>query len=551
MSSLHIGLFFWGLALVITIHRHVWPDRPSVLTDRWFFCLTLSLALFGFQWNTIHANFQLWNPDESEMIAGALTLQHRPVFWRDVDGNSHGPLNQLPLLIPALVGARIDYTSARIIGALLVIIFMSCLHEALTRQISEPSARLVVLPGWAFFIFNQDPEIAQYTSELPASCLLAAAFALYPDQYHPSQNWRVWLAGIACGCAPLAKLQAAPLAAWVPLCLLCAHGLPGRHQKLWSTAPRLIAGAMLPALFFIGLAAATGAFSDFYIRYLQTNLIGYVAEGYKFFNTRWPDPASIFGLSQFLWPLTVIIAASGGWLVWRRLRCNLWFLLPIIGLVAITLIAIFIPQRPFAHYFLLLVGPLTLLLGATAGPILDSLRSRFSRQGCLLATLVILLGLTGFSSSHRLQHPGYLREVLPTRPAVSRALIESLQARTQPGQALAVWGWQPALYVFTQTISATRELIIFWQVVPNQWQDYYLQSYLRDLQTNPPEIFIDVMGPDDFYFKNGLRTRHDNFPALQAFIAQNYRLVDEVSSSRIYEKRPTPACLATRPGSNP
>ena len=48
-----------------------------------------------------------YNPDESQLLAGALTLTRDPVFWRSVDGTTSGPLNfylhphRLPGLRPA------------------------------------------------------------------------------------------------------------------------------------------------------------------------------------------------------------------------------------------------------------------------------------------------------------------------------------------------------------------------------------------------------------------------------------------------------------------
>ena len=49
-----------------------------------------------------------YNPDESQLIAGALTLPLDPVPWRGVDGFTSGPLNFYPLLIPHLVGLPLD-----------------------------------------------------------------------------------------------------------------------------------------------------------------------------------------------------------------------------------------------------------------------------------------------------------------------------------------------------------------------------------------------------------------------------------------------------------
>ncbi len=513
------------------------PDLRRWWLGRGSFILLLAAALFVFQRDPLRANFQLWNPDESQLLAGALVLSERPVFWRDVDGTTHGPLNQWPLLLPALFGARVDYTSARVVGALMIILLLFCLHLSLARRMPEGIARLLVLPGWALFIFNQDPEIAQYTSELPPSLLLVVAVALRPAAGSVSAR-RLLAVGLCCGAVPLAKLQAAPLAAWLLLCAVVATIRTAPSATHWRRVGVLLAGAALPALFFVGLAAVNGAFDDFRIRYLEANLLGYATHGAKFFNDAPPRPDMLFGFSWFLWPVTgaVVLAAAGLFAARRKLGWN--FLTMAAGLAGAALFAIYFPNKPFAHYFLLLVAPLLLLLGALAAPWLTPLveRLRVSQRALLGATMLAVLAAPVVV--HHFRHPGYLRAILPSRPPVPRALIESLQRHTSPGDGLAVWGWQPALYVFTQTVSATPDLLIFWQVQPSSRLGFYQSRYLRDLSARPPAVFVDTMGPADFFFfRRGEATRHEHFPSLRDFIAANYVLAETVAEARIYVRR--------------
>ncbi|MEZ4905561.1 MAG: hypothetical protein R2822_29255 [Spirosomataceae bacterium] len=42
------------------------------------------------------------NPDESQMIAHALTLKQFPVYWQSVDGTTIGPLDNYLLVFPLL-----------------------------------------------------------------------------------------------------------------------------------------------------------------------------------------------------------------------------------------------------------------------------------------------------------------------------------------------------------------------------------------------------------------------------------------------------------------
>ena len=64
---------------------------------RWTWWLLLAGALLAFRWPTLWIPHQQ-NPDESQLIAGAIALRHDPVFRRSVDGGTAGPLDFYPLL---------------------------------------------------------------------------------------------------------------------------------------------------------------------------------------------------------------------------------------------------------------------------------------------------------------------------------------------------------------------------------------------------------------------------------------------------------------------
>ncbi len=241
------GISLLALAVLSAVWTWMRPDGRNWWSHRSLFVLLLTGALFIFQRDALRANFQLWNPDESEMIAGALTLQERPVFWRDVDGSTHGPLDQWPLLLPALAGDRIDYTSTRVVGAGITVLLLLSLQVALAGRLKEGTARLLVLPAWALFIFNQDPETAQYSSELMPSLLLMLAVAWWPRVLRPERAGWCWLVGAVAGAAPLAKLQAVPLTMWIMVFVLVFFwretSTPGVR---WRKTGLLILGAITP-----------------------------------------------------------------------------------------------------------------------------------------------------------------------------------------------------------------------------------------------------------------------------------------------------------------
>src|SRR5258708_5353232 len=115
-----VAWIFFSLTAVVAVigffssRDRAWWLHPAVWGG------LLLLPLLGFRWPSLIENKQLSDPDESQLMAAALTLRHDPLFWRSVDGTTHGPLAALPLVAPLLAGRPLDFTTARTMSVLLV-----------------------------------------------------------------------------------------------------------------------------------------------------------------------------------------------------------------------------------------------------------------------------------------------------------------------------------------------------------------------------------------------------------------------------------------------
>jgi len=98
-------------ALAWTV-RDATASRPSRLLGwAWW----LLLAVVAFRWPILWFPHQQ-NPDESQLIAGSITLRQDPVFWRSVDGGTAGPIDFYPLLPAAWNDGTTAHAVARGIG---------------------------------------------------------------------------------------------------------------------------------------------------------------------------------------------------------------------------------------------------------------------------------------------------------------------------------------------------------------------------------------------------------------------------------------------------
>ena len=113
------------------IYFFCWLLTWAVLTNKfrspWLFLGASFLLLFLLRLSSIVYNQEI-NPDESQMIAQALTLRYDPVFWRSVDGTTGGPLNTYLLTLVGLFGLPYDYITAHLVACALVMLKIGRAH---------------------------------------------------------------------------------------------------------------------------------------------------------------------------------------------------------------------------------------------------------------------------------------------------------------------------------------------------------------------------------------------------------------------------------------
>ncbi len=134
------------------------------------------------------------NPDESQMIAHALTLRQYPIYWQSVDGTTIGPLDNYALLLPSFFGIALNYTSAKLVGLLCVLGSLWFFYKSVKNFFNDSVARLALLPPLFLVAFTQDADFVHYSSEqLPVFLLnlglwlLSRLFGDYKSQsrLHP------------------------------------------------------------------------------------------------------------------------------------------------------------------------------------------------------------------------------------------------------------------------------------------------------------------------------------------------------------------------------
>jgi hypothetical protein len=543
---------YWVLALaptlvllgsVLRVLREETAAGPagSPLRATWRDGLLLFAFLLAWRWPFLFSATE-YNPDESQLIAGALSLVRDPVFWRSVDGTTSGPLNFYVLLPLHWLGAPLDYFMARLLGLGFVWGALLACHRLLAGRFGRGTAWLAVLPAACFFATTFDNDFLQYSSELPALLLVAGAAALLGSP-SPGRNTRLWLGCAVAGAAPWAKLQVAPLSV-----VLIAWGVwsagreaRGRGQPVLRAVGSVLLAAVAPTLLGFGLLWLTGQTETALRRYFLHNLY-YLDSQLNLAPAVRQIVASALQHGHF--PLLLLVAAAGiGAATVQALRSR-QRLAPLyglaLGLTVAAVVSVLTPRREFLHYLLLLPVPLTLWLGAAVGSVRPGLASLGSRRWWS-GLLFVLGGLLPLAFRCTQPAPFIFGQFADhwRHPRSAEAVL--VRALTRPGDPVGVWGWANYIWAESGRPQGARDAHTSWSMLPNAQLDYHRAVYLADLQRNTPPVFVDAVGPDAFGFRHRPTQAHEIFPALADYIRTNYVLVTDLGNARVYARRDLPA----------
>ncbi|MEM1058563.1 MAG: hypothetical protein AAGK14_04885 [Verrucomicrobiota bacterium] len=530
---------------------------PAFLRTSWFF---LSVALVGqvLLQLPLLAGWEL-GADESTWMAASKTLTLDPWFWHSVDGTTAGPLVLYPLTIFPALGWPLDYGFLRLLVILTGVASLACLYGLFCQLADSLWARLLILPYAAVLGSMAFEDQGAYNSEHP--CILFLSLALY----FISVVWRgesrrtLWLlagAGFLIGLMPYAKVQSVPLG--VAVAGVTALWLGWRRD--WPQLLVFVLSGLVPSLLLLVYLVSTGGVLHFWNSYI-VGMLAFGEQGFFGFQLgywdrikrvfrRLLDPWFYGWLMGALLVLPGLLLMAGmnlaAW--WRRYAY--WWAVAVVLLVAGFFVVVK-PMNLWAHHFLFLYLPVCLSLGLLT---LFALKWRGSDGrdeppgiGFWMGAAYYLAALLVVPVSMAMERGNVVlvfSEEHFERSHQPSAAAERVLAYTEPGDRLSVWGYSNWMYVETNLAQGTREAMSQFQIQLDKWNhplaDYYLQRYVDDLRQNRPRVIVDHVGPDDLFFRIP-RYRIENYPLVWSYLQENYDLVEDSDSFRLYLRRPDPA----------
>jgi hypothetical protein len=529
------------------------PRFHRIAASRTLFVVAVLLTFFAFRWPAFFAG-QMENPDEAQLIAGALTLREGGLPWKNVDGQTSGPINHYALLLTGPLGLPLNYLGARVLASLFLAGTVLALHGSMRRHMPEWIARLAILPAVPFWAFGTFHDLLQFSSEQTPLLLLALAGWLATAAL-TRRTGLLALVGLALAGALtatpfFAKPQALPLqgvllgllvgAIWRPR----TTGPDNSRRRAESLA--LLGGALVPLAVFVGYISLYGLWDQIRVFFWQSNALYAGNRGYPFnaipealFRIANPAPgvtATLLGTIGFC-----LAAVVPTWSAHREGRPRLlgaWLS------VGAGLVAVFTPGRYFIHYLNFLVPPLCWC----AAVHLDGARRWFGspaitagRQAHGTLALVFALAVLAWPTWERLElYRPMNGQLFFWQQRQTSPVAERIRAEARPGDRLVVWGWAPGYHVETGLPQGAREAITERSLDNGPLQASYRWRLLFDLRRNRPRWFVDAVAPGQFGYRDRSLSGHETWPELRDIVATEYERVDELAGVRIYRRRDRP-----------
>lgn len=526
--------FCFGVFLFLSVT----PAQAKRWQHPFIYIISLAIMMLAFRWPMIAMAGEA-NPDESQLLAGALTAWHRGQVW-SIDMGYCSLWAFLPLTLPAFIGWPIDFFGGRCVTFLMTLGSLFFLWLGLRHLFTDRWARILILPLACLYGFTPFWDFLRYTGEQSAQlCLAVTLYLIITAFSHKNDSvscWRLLLAGMTLGALPFTKLQAAPQGVLLGVFTLAT--VLSRGPKPWKQrvkpAAFLLAGVILMTGGTLLAIVTSGNWFHFFQSYLR---MGLAYSGIRTFENIDFLPMvrqmvwSAEGLPYYWAPATAAIFLAI-FFVRRSQERNFSYIIGLLFLFG-GYFVIWAAGRGSSHYLIFLILPTAFLLMALYGSLIADSQSHRQR----ILWLVIFISLTvapQIVARLLTKPPADIGQLRYAHEAAAGPLARFLKPFIRPGDTMTVWGWACTYHVQTQIPQGTREGHTERQMLHNQLQPYFRERFLDNLKHELPVFFIDAVGEGCFRFTNRNLFGHDRWTELQTIVNGHYLQIGEEENVRIY-----------------
>jgi hypothetical protein len=559
MKSLIDGMYFLPCAyavivtLILVVDRARWRtsgtqgDWPAIIA----FLAASSAYIVISRERILRFDLPL-NPDEAQMAANAMRSRFGWLNWGMIDPVTSGPLNSAILAWPYLLGGDITLYATRLAGLFCVCGTVAFLLLTIRNLSDIRTAVIAMVPCVLLFGSTKSHDFVHYSSEHLPMFLLSLAIYLFARAFDRARLGPLLGSATVLGLVPLAKLQAAPIAAVVGIFVLARAAVAGSRTAAAKRVALVIVAALLPATVYLGPLALSGELEDLInSSIIQPQFRGPPAWGHHI-------PKMVLG-SGVVTGLVIVVAAglvaAATLILLARRRgsdvtASFSPLLRWSGILAFALFptayaVIAFTGREFAHYLLLAI-PVLVLIGGVA---LSSIAQfPFARRWHGVLSLTAL-----FAVALAVMLPAAFGEWSWGKFWVETADKAFLEGRMleaprglawlRPGanDSIVCWGWRPECYLDTAMRPATRDTTNENQYYDTPLRGYFRARFMRDFNSTNPDFVLDTAAPGSFTLNNPETDGLTVFPPFAEAVARDFALASRVDPPgrcpRLYVRR--------------
>lgn len=477
------------------------------------------------------------NADEGQWIACANTFFNDPVFWYE---HFHlkaftRELTILPLSLVYLFVSKISYLELSVFAIFLWSVFLIYFFKSILLLFDLKTAFFsysIMLLTIGLF---SAPDFVAYNSEIPATVGIVIIFYAFIRYMVSANHFSLFMSGLLLPVLALTKSQTIPFIACSWLVMAGWLLYERRNQAFLRFVYGNVSGVLVIFLPFLLFGTAHEGIS-----YLAGFLSGYSSGGLPV-GGKYTGSRKVLEMLKSVFSSQLIInfvIVPGSLLtllsVFRNSRYyssrQIFLFASSILLFCAAVFCVYFPAHLFTHYSLLYVFPAALL----AACFIHSLNIEILKTGKhhMLACSVFLVILFIVRSTDK--NPSLLHLNENCSPHYRNVLTESIIHETQRGDRMVIWGWNTSYYVETNLqmgsdIFYPLEILLNWPS-KNKMEE----EYLSELKLLKPEVFLELIGPDQFIFTDTAHQSLKHFPEIYNYVEDNYNLISQKGNEKFY-----------------
>ena len=494
---------------------------------------TIFLFLLIGRTSSFLLSYEILNVDESQMMANAIRFHLNGYNIFDFDGTSSGFLNSLILNWPNIIGLDVTFLSTRLTAVVILSLIFYLIFLYFKTELGKFLSLLLITPGIILFSFTGDPDYQHYSSELLST--LFVVFALYGIKRNSfKESFFNSITFLFLGLIIFSKSQMVPTA-------LSLFGTSCIYLLFKKNYEKLIKISFLfsfPFILFMFLYYLTGYLYDYYLNYFEfskavvskyslgENLSSNISNTNKtivesnlakhlLYN-------SLFHYFYFQILITIFILFTLTRKRFISILKNFDFILIVICIISVVF-SIIVTGVIYRHYLTPLIPLTTLFVGTLLA--VDRKTIFFSRNFKIYFAALYLFLFTSFIFE---SDKFYVKNLKSNNFSVSNIKFESpkiLDFLNVNNGNLFVWGWAPQWYVLSYKFPSDRATISQKNIEDYSNKKYFNERLIGDLGKNTPNVIIDTVKPNSFYYN---RSNHSikNNPTIKRLIDKKYTLLN-------------------------